>query len=71
MTDRIDSLVVVLDQDIREDDIGPTIEAIKMIKGVLSVDAHVRDVATHIAEKRVKHEIGKEVYEFFNEKFWR
>lgn len=38
MTTRLKWFTVILDTDIREDDAKPIIEAISMIKGVLSVE---------------------------------
>lgn len=62
MTDRFDGLTVVLTKDIREEVAEPIINAIKMLKGVLSVTPHVVDETTYIAEERVRHE--------FSEKLW-
>ena len=52
MTDRIDAMTVVLDHDIRIDDVQPLVEAIKQLRGVLSVELHVADFATSVAEAR-------------------
>lgn len=63
MTDRFDSLTVVLERDIREDDAECTINAVSMIKGVISVTPHVSDPESHIAYMRVRRELS--------EKMWR
>lgn len=49
MTDRFHAFTVVLDRDIREDDAEPIVAAIKMIKGVQSVEPHVVDLEDHSA----------------------
>ena len=61
MTDRIHSLTVTLERDIREDDLDQITNAIKMIKGVLSVAEHVADSASYMAEMRARAELGKKV----------
>lgn len=38
MTDRISALTVILEHDIRVDDIDPIIDAIRMIKGIALVN---------------------------------
>lgn len=63
MTDRFDSLTVVLERDTREDDAEAIIQAIRMIKGVLSVKPHVADLQTHIAQERVRREITEKIWQ--------
>lgn len=41
MTDRIKGVLVTFAQDIRDDDCKPIIEALKMVKGVLTVKPYV------------------------------
>ena len=62
MTDRINLLSVVLDKDIRDDDCEAIINAIKMVKGILSVTPHVVDHADHIAQQRVRNELGEKLW---------
>ena len=52
MTDRINAITVVLAQDIRDDDIQPTLSAMRQLRGVLSVTPNVSDFDAHIAEER-------------------
>jgi hypothetical protein len=54
MTDRIHGLTIVLEHDLREDDVEPLIQAIRQLRGVLCVHAHVADVAAVIAHERAK-----------------
>lgn len=63
MTDRVNALTVVLEHDIRDDDIAPLVSALKHLKGVLSVDQHVTNLEDHIAETRARHELGKKLFE--------
>lgn len=58
MTDRINSFLVVLDHDIRDDDIEPILNALRMVRHVLSVEPHVASFEDHVAESRARHELG-------------
>lgn len=49
MTDRIKGLTVTLCPDTRDDDAEATINAIRMIKGVIDVQSHVADSNHHFA----------------------
>jgi hypothetical protein len=61
MTDRYHALVVVLEKDTRDDDAEHLINAIKMMRGVLSVEGQVSDINIHTAYERAKHELGQKV----------
>ncbi len=52
MTDRVHSLVVVLEKDVRVDDVEALTAAIAQLRGVLSVEPIVADHAAHMAESR-------------------
>lgn len=62
MTDRIKGLVVTLDDDYRDDDIEPVINAIRMLRGVLDVRPLVADVSDHVARVRVRHELQDKLW---------
>lgn len=62
MTTCYNAVTVVLDREIREDDAEHPLTAIRMLKGVLSVEPHVADVETHIAETRVRRELGDKLW---------
>lgn len=62
MTDRYNAFIVILGNDIREDDAQEIINAIKMIKGVLTVTPHVSGLVDLIAEKKAKIKILKKLY---------
>ena len=57
MTDRHGGYIIVLENDIREDDAEPIINAIKQIRGVIEVAPCVSDSGTWIAHSRARHEI--------------
>ena len=62
MTDRLNSLTVVLDHDYRDDDAESLILAIMQFRGVLAVKGNVADIASHTAEIRVKTELRKALF---------
>lgn len=59
MTDRYNALVVVLEHNTRDDDAEATINAIKQIKGVISVKGNVSDINDHIAKECARLELSK------------
>lgn len=61
MTDRYNALTIILESDIRDDDAQPLIEAIKQLRGVLSVEPYLATPEEAIAEARVRSELGKEL----------
>lgn len=67
MTDRYNALTVVLDRDIREDDAEQLINAIRMLRGVLTVDPHVANIGDHVASMRVKRELTEKLYNVMKE----
>ncbi len=54
MTDRINAFIVVLEDDMREDEIAPTLNAMKQIRGVLDVQPHETSVDSLIAHVRTR-----------------
>lgn len=66
MTDRYNSLTVVLEKDMREDDAEDLITAVRMIKGVLSVECGIANPGDYIAEKRVKTELLIKLMDILN-----
>lgn len=63
MTDRLNTLTVVLEQPIRDDDAEVIINAIKMVKGVLSVKGNVADHTEYMAEERARQDLGQKLWE--------
>ena len=62
MGDRHAGYIVTLEHDIREDDAAEIVVALSMTKGVLSVEPVVSDHRVHMAEERVRHELGKRLF---------
>jgi hypothetical protein len=58
MTDRLNALTIVLENDMRDDDAESLIKAIHMLRGVLSVTPNVVDFQDHVAHMRVRREMG-------------
>lgn len=57
MTDRVHSLTVVLENDVRTDDVQTLMSAILQLRGVISCKLHVSDIGSHMAEQRALHEL--------------
>lgn len=62
MTDRIFALSVVLDEDVRADDIKPLIAAIKMLRHVQAVQGHVTNMELWAAEERARMRLVRELW---------
>lgn len=62
MTDRLNSLTVILEKDIRDDDAKPLMDAIRQLRGVLSVEGNVIDVEGHVAEGRVRARLIEKLF---------
>ena len=56
VTDKIKALTVVLEEDFYDDGVEHLVNAIKMMKGVLTVETHVSDLNLMIAEERVRND---------------
>ncbi len=63
MTDRFNSLTVVLAHDVREDDAEDLMKAIGMIKGIIAVKGRVVDEDDYTAQQRVRHELSKKLWD--------
>jgi hypothetical protein len=63
MTDRTNSLMVVLDKEYRTDDAQIIIDAISMIKGVLNVSCNIADNGEFAAKEQAKHELRNKLWE--------
>jgi hypothetical protein len=63
MTDRINAITVVLERDAREDDVEVILNAIRLIRGVLSVTPHVAQLQDHIAQERAQHALRAKLRE--------
>ncbi len=58
MTDRVKGCVVTFDRDYRDDDVEEILGAIKMIKGVISVEGSLRNI-----DDSINREVIKQRYE--------
>lgn len=67
MTDRYSALIVILDHDIRDDDAEMMVNAIKQLKGVLDVRAHLANPDTDIAAIRLKVGLIEKLIKVVNE----
>ncbi len=63
MTDRVNALIVVLDQDIRIDDVGGLIASIEHLRHVASVEPNVSDLDAHIAKETALHDLRQQIVE--------
>ncbi len=61
MTERVHSFVVVLDHDMRTDDVEATLGALRQIKNVISVKPNVSTSESLMAEDRARFDLGKKV----------
>lgn len=68
MTDRYNALTVVLEKDIRDDDAEALLAAIRQLRGVLSVSGNVADMDDHIAQERVRHDLGQKLWDVLHPK---
>ncbi len=71
MTDRIHAFTVVLDKDIREDDVEIVTNAIRMIRHVIDVREHVADLDSHVAAMRVRSELYPKILELLKQTLLR
>jgi hypothetical protein len=67
MTDRVHALTVVLDKDIRDDDVQVIIQAIQMIRHVADVSAHVADLETYAARARVREDLRDRMFKLWKD----
>jgi hypothetical protein len=63
MTDRLKGLIVTFEKDIRDDDAQGVIDAILMIKGVLSVTTSVSTSDDSMNRLRIRHELKEKLFE--------
>lgn len=61
MTDRVKGLVVVLEQDFRDDDVQRIVHAIRMIKGVALVELVKTNHDDYINREMIRLEIGEKI----------
>lgn len=57
MTDRIHSLTVVLEENLRDDDVADLVNAIYQLRHVLTIALNVADATSFMAEERARREL--------------
>jgi deferrochelatase/peroxidase EfeB len=67
MTDRVHSLVVVIENDTRVDCVQPLIDAISQLRGVVSVKGEIADFDSHMAEQRARRELREKLWKVLND----
>lgn len=67
MTDRHAGYIVTLAEDVREDDAEAILSALRMVKGVLSVEPIVADHGLHIATQRARQECRGKILDLLDE----
>lgn len=67
MTDRHAAYIVTLNHDIREDDAEAILNALRMVKHVLSVEPVVADYSQHVAEQRANDAWRERIYKMVGE----
>jgi hypothetical protein len=68
MTDRYNALLVVLESDVREDDLAALVQAISQFRGVISVKPRGRTDHHHvIARMQERNEIRKKLWQVLND----
>lgn len=69
MTDRVATLTVVLDREYRTDDVQMIVDAVKMVKGVQTVElGPVADMNHYMAKEQVVWAIRKKLLEVLDPK---
>jgi hypothetical protein len=63
MSDRINTITVLLEKDTRLDDCDAILTAIRMTKGVLKATPNVADARDWMAEERARNEFRKKLWD--------
>lgn len=63
MTDRVKGLTIILDHDIRTDDIEPLIEAISLLRGVAKVTQVMTTSDDYFNRERIRLELEEQLYQ--------
>lgn len=62
MTGTVNGLYVTLEGERCEDDVKSLINAIRRLRGVLTVELHITDWETHIARRQAQWDLRKKIY---------
>ncbi len=66
MTNRVKALIVILDNDYRDDDADEIVNAIEVLKGVLNIKKHIFTSDDVINRERIKYEIRNQIGEILD-----
>lgn len=67
MSDRYNSLTVLLEKDLKDEDAEPLIAAIKQLRGVLDVTPTVSNMIGILAEERARRELIDKLWSVLKE----
>jgi hypothetical protein len=67
MTDRHAAYIVTLEHDIRDDDAQQLIQALSLLRGVVSVEPVPADPIEHIAQSRARSVMRRKLWEALEE----
>ena len=63
MSESIHSITVVLKEDVGTDDAKRILDALRMVRGVISADGNVADSVTHMAESRARTDLHQKMFD--------
>ncbi len=71
MTDRYKGFLITLDREFRDDDAEPIINALKMIRGVHSVQPYVKNMEDYMSEVKAFSDAGLKMIEFIRKDIFK
>ena len=57
MAESIHSITVVLEENVRVEDAERILDALRMVRGVISAEGNIADSTTHMAESRARTDL--------------
>jgi hypothetical protein len=66
MTDRFKGCTVSFERDIRDDDVEPLLDAIRMLRGVAGVTGVMNEHSDWMARTRVRSELSSALFDAIN-----
>jgi hypothetical protein len=67
MTDRLKGVLITFEKNYRDDDCENTIEALKMIKGVLTVKPYITGMEDYMLYQKGHFDARREMFDFLQE----
>ena len=62
MTDRIHSITIVLEKDMRVDDAEAILTAVRQLRGVIAADGNVTNGTEYVIESRIRRDFGERLW---------